>query len=270
VDGFTLTVAGAAPYGDPCGDFQITSVVDSKTLDVESREFIPWYSGMSPSFWMVRKNQLTLSGVPGGTALPGPNGEVTVDSDEVHIGGMTDIYARGASADQGVLTLSSVTDDEPLLAGVEAMKYPSVGTVTGVQLNDLVLGTDYFTDDATFEALDTAKDKGLVLQLLDGDAGSYTILDVLQVNGQAPIILTDPAPAGYPLNQRWRLVDVMDIDLSTPRETKLSGGDLLVVNGHPLAKVPSVAVPVPPSTRRSASEVVMPAVLKKRLSSRMP
>lgn len=242
VDGFTLTVAGSAFLSGSCLDMQVTKVIDYRTIEVDGQVFKPWYSTIPDSYWMLRRNQLTISGVAGGTELPGPNGEVTVQSDEVHIGGMTDMYIRGATVDQGVLVLEAVTDDAPLLTGTKAMRYPSgAGPYTGFKLTDLRLGTNYAMGDTAYTAIDEAKDKGLSLQLMDGDAGSYRILDVVQptLAGDSPAIITDPAPVGYPLAQRWRLLDELDIDLSAPKETKISGGDLFTVQGNALAQIPS-------------------------------
>ena len=240
VDGFTLSVAGSALLSGTCMDLTVLRVIDAHTLEVEDQVFKPWYSSISSSFWMLRRNELTISGVEGGTALPGINGDVVVESDKVHIGGMTDIYIRGTTVDQGVLALAAVTDDAPLLLGTSATRYPAgAGPWTGFSLEDFVLDDNYLSGDAIYMAIDGAKDKGLCLQLMDGDAGSYRILDVLQLPGESPVILTDPIPVGYPLNQRWRLLDTLDIDLTNPKETKLSGGDLLTVQGNKLAQIPS-------------------------------
>jgi hypothetical protein len=240
VHGYSLTVAGTALLTGSTADLPITAVIDSQTVEVSTSSLKPWYTGITYSFWMLRKNELTISGVPGGTALPGVNGEVVVESGEVHIGGMTDIFVRGATTDQGSITLSAVTDDAPLLQGIAAARSPvGAGPWDGFILADLVLGTNYLDSDAVYTALDRAKDEGRTLQIMDGDAGSYRILDVLQITGQSPVITTEPAPAGYPLSQRWKLLDTLDIDLRSPRETKLTGTDLFTIQGHPLAQVTS-------------------------------
>lgn len=242
VKGYAVTVVGADLRSGTSADLHVSRVIDANTLEFEEQFLKPWSAG-SFSYWMLRKDELTVSGVEGGTELVGPNGEVTVESGVVHIGGMTDVYIRGASSDRGLLTLTSVTDDEPLLSGTQGVRYPSVGTVTGFQMSDYVLGPsgNYSVDDAIYVAFDTAKDKGLVLQVMDGDAGSYRILQVIQSVGSSPIILTDPAPLGSPIEQRWRMLDEIDINLISPKETKLSGGDLFTVQGNPTAQIPSVA-----------------------------
>lgn len=241
VVGYAVTVVGADLRSGSSADLHVRRVIDAKTLEFDEQFLKPWHAG-SFSYWMLRKNVLTVSGVEGGTELTGPNGEVTVNSNTIHIGGMTDVYVRGAGTDQNILILGAVTDDEPLLNGTKGMRYPGVGTPTGFQLTDYVLGPsgNYSVDDDTYKAFDTAKDKGLTLQLMDGDVGSYRILAVSQVVGDSPIIVTDPAPLGSPLEQRWKMLDELDIDLRTPKETKLSGGDLFTIQGNKIAQVPSV------------------------------
>jgi hypothetical protein len=243
VKGFTLTIAGEALLSGSVVDAVVSKVIDSKTVEIEAQLLRPWYHTITYSYWMLRRNELTLSGVAGGTQLEGPNGAVTIESDTVHIGGMTDICIRGTDVDQGVLTLESVTDDAPLLSGVKAVVHGTSPDFDGFVLQDLTLGPtgNYLDTSDIYKALDTAKDRGVSLQIMDGDAGSYRILGVTQLPGTSPIIFTDPAPQGYPLTQRWRMLDTIDVDLTLPKETKLTGADLMTVQGAQLAVVGSVA-----------------------------
>lgn len=239
--GFTLTVVGKAFLSGVCADLPVIRVVDAHTLEVAEQVFKPWYSNVLPSYWMLRRNTLSISGIEGGTLLTGTNGEVVVESGKVHIGGMTDIHVRGTSLDQSVLVLDAVTDDEPLLSGNLAERYNNGGSSwLGFTLTDLTLGGNYLIGSDTFIALDAAKDRGLSLQIMDGDVGSYRILDVIQAVDLSPVIITDPAPVGYPLDQRWKILDTLDLNLRVPRETKLLGADLFTVQGNPLAQIPSV------------------------------
>lgn len=242
VSGFTLTVVGAGVLASQeyVGDLSVQKVIDARTLEVSTSAFKGWYATAPLAYWMLRTNQLTVSGVPGGTELP--EGEFTLESGVVHIGGMTDIYVRGAELDKGVLTLHAVTDDEPVLLGVSAVTHfignPAVPD--GFILQDYVLGSvGYQINGTIWRVLDTAKDLDVVLHVLDGDVGAYRILQVIQVAGQSPVLITDPPPAGTPVGQRWRLVDNVNVDLVVPKETKQSGMDLMTVQGHALATIPS-------------------------------
>ena len=237
VDGFTLSIASSILLENaPCGDFTITAVIDMDTLEVDTAGMIPWHTGVTPAYWAVRKNQLTLSGVPGGTELPTSTGLVTVLSDQVHIGGMTDIYVRGNTMDQGAIVYTEITDEMPLLSGINATCDNTDNTVT---LCDYTLGVNYYRGDSTYQAIDGAKDNGWSLQTIGDNAASFRIIESEQPDGGHPVFIvsTVPDPVDH---QRWRLLDKIDIDLVIPKEVRLSGGDMYTLQGQPAAIIPSV------------------------------
>jgi hypothetical protein len=212
-------------------DLKVKRVVSATVLDLEEQVL---QVGLSNKAWTLRKSELTLSGIPGGILFPDtPDGRVSVPDDQVHIGGATDIFVRGADLDTGTLVLSSVVDDDPLLSGQQLDIIDALGNVT---LDDLVLGVNYAVDDETYEALESAV--GLTIQILDPPvAGSYRVLSVTHTPGSSPTLLLTPPPS-FPIAAtfRWRLLDELDIDLVEPKETKVAGSDLEVVQGQDLVE----------------------------------
>lgn len=222
---FVLTVFFA--FGGPpfVRDLPIKSVVSTTILDVEYQVLLPSYTARA---WMIRKKELTLSGIPGGILFPdSANGTVTIPDGEVHVGGLYDMSVRGSDFDNGTLVLDSVTDANPAASGTQLEHLPA----NQVRLDDLVLGTTYAIGDATYEALADSKQFGFTLQILNGPtAGDYRVIDVLQVTGAQPVVTLTPGLSGPPLLKfRWRLVDVIDVDLVEPKDTRVSGSDLQTI-----------------------------------------
>lgn len=213
----------------PARDVAVKTVVSSNTLELADQIIPIAQTGIT---WELRKNELTLSKIPGGILFPdGPNGEVTVPDGEIHVGGMTDIYLRGTVLDTSTLAISNVTDDDPLLSGVLSQ---SAGA-SQVELGDYVLspglGANYVSGDATYQLLASLPTANVALQIVTGPAaGTYRIQSVNQTPGASPVItIVGTIPVFSPV--RWRIVDVIDIDLNEPKETRLSGNDLDTLQG---------------------------------------
>lgn len=227
--GYVLTLHAAFPLGSLplVRDLHVRRVVDALTLDLEE-QVLSFTATARP--WVLRKSELTLSGIPGGILFPNTaDGMVTIPNNQVHIGGTTDIYVRGQDFDAATLILADIVDDAPLLSGYAA----SVLLATALRLNDLVLGTNYAVGDATFTALANAGAQNLSIQVLDPpNAGSFRILAVTQTPGFAPILTITPPVTVVPGNFRWRISSSLFIDLLEPKETKVRGSDLRTVQGQ--------------------------------------
>lgn len=232
VSGYTLTLVNAFPAGSlpVIRDLDVLTVVDAQTLDLS--EQVLSYTATNIA-WMLRKDTLTLSGIPGGILYPNtPDGTLTVPSNQIHIGGATDVFVRGAAYDSGTLTITDIVDDQPLLSGVDS----TPDSATLLNLLDLVLapgaGGNYSQGDATYEALASAPENNLSIELLDPpNAGTYRILSVLQTAGASPVLTVTPALTTGPFTSRWRISSSIFIDLVTPKETKIAGADLRTVQG---------------------------------------
>jgi hypothetical protein len=223
---FVLTVMLAYAGPPLIRDLPISRVLDAQTVEVRDAVFLPFYSGRP---WMLRKSELTLSGIPGGLLFPDTaNGTVAIPNGEVHVGGLFDVSVRGSSFDSSTLVLDSITDASPATSGIDLV-FTSADTV---RLNDLTLGNafgdNYAVGDDIYNALVNAQQFGYTLQILDGiAAGDYRVTQVTQVLSSHPLLQIFPAPVVTPsTSARWRLVDVIDIDLLEPKDTRVSGSDL--------------------------------------------
>jgi len=231
---YVLTVMFAFDGTPLIRDLPILKVIDSVTLDVVDQAFLPYYTQRP---WTLRKQELTLSGIPGGILFPDTAaGTVSIPDNEVHVGGHYDVSVRGSSFDSSSLVLDNITDADPAAAGVSLVFVSD----SVVQLNDLILGNspgdNYAIGDDTYLALYYAQQYGYTLQILDGiAAGDYRVTAQVQLFGASPQLTISPAvtdavaaavsiPPGIPA--RWRLVDTIDIDLTEPKDTRISGTDL--------------------------------------------
>lgn len=224
--GFVLTLYNAFGAFPPLvRDLEITRVVSNTVLEVADQVVLPSATNKA---WCLRKRELELSGIPGGILFPDSEaGTVAVEANKIHIGGCTDILVRGADFDTASLVLDVIADDDPILKGVE------LELATGPKLMELVLGTDYQVDDATYEALEKARLEQYTFEILSGvAAGVYRVLDVVQTIGQPAALTLDPTPLTPAGQFRWRLLDVIDIDLVEPKETRVTSTNGVTVQGE--------------------------------------
>lgn len=221
VSSYVITVFNCYSGPPYARDLAVRRVISSSVLEVEEQVMLPFYTGRS---WSLRKRELTLSGIPGGILFPDTSaGTVTVPDGEIHVGGHCDVSVRGNSFDSATLVLENVTDANPAASG-ELLQCSGPGMVT---LVDLVLGTNYAVDDPTYTALADARQYGFTLQILAGvNAADYRVLDVIQAFGSSPVVTLDVAISAIAGSYRWRLVDVIDVDLVEPKDTRVSGIDL--------------------------------------------
>jgi hypothetical protein len=227
--GFVFTGFGLFPSGSlpTVRDMNVMTVIDQYTLDMT--EQIMQIDQLGVGF-TLRQNTLTLSGIPGGIIFPNqPDGTVQIPNGTIHIGGCTDIYVLDPSIITTQLIITDIFDDEPVLQGVKL----NILSTTEVQLNDLVLGTNYSINDPTYLALANAPTSNLSIQILDPpDAGGYRITSVVQGLGSSPVLTILPALSTVVSgNFRWTLSDSIYIDLLEPKETRVSGSDLRTILG---------------------------------------
>jgi hypothetical protein len=228
ISDFTLTLFDAfPPQAVPVvRDLTVRAVVDGRTLEVNEQVL---QLGAANKAWSLRKQELSLSDIPGGIVFPDrPDGTLSLPSNQVHIGGATDIFVRGVDVDAATLVLTSIADESPLLQGQRLQ----VISPSSVALGDVRLGVDYAPGDGTYRALGEAPTAGTSLEILDAPiAGSYRIAQVQQAPGAAPILTVTPPLLSVPGTFRWRLLDVLDIDLVEPKEIRIAGTDLVSVQG---------------------------------------
>lgn len=232
VSSYVVTVFGVFDDGSFAKDLHIETVIPNNGT-TSSVDFVEQSMKLSTStsvIWILRRRTLTLSSIPGGIIFPqGPLGTVTVKDDEVHIGGATDVHVGGSAFDQSTLVLDSLADNEPEAQGSDAV----VIAGTFIQLNDHVLGTDYLVTDPLFQLFKNAGRNGMTVQLLDNvNGGAYRVVSVTQTTGSPAVLLTDPRPATVSAAEvRWKLLGDINVELTDPRETIVTGVDLTTVQG---------------------------------------
>lgn len=225
--GFTLTVRDE--------DYPIVEVIDDQHIRVTSPltieqagqvppplpELPELPDGLSNEPFYIRKNMLTLSDIPGGIINPnGPNGEIIIYNDEVHIGGCADFYVRGVSSETEEIVIEALTDESPLYEGED------LETVVGSLPTDIV----------RVNALTSLVEQGvktthsLIIET-GGDAGSYQILKVAP-RGFAYELQVYPAPTNVATGLRYRIVNEIDVNLAEPKNPRGSGTDLKTVLGN--------------------------------------
>jgi hypothetical protein len=219
-----LTVFGSFAAGRAM-DIPVRSILSASSLELEESK-IPY--GAADLTWSLRSRELKLSRVPGGILLPDETGLATVPADSTHVGGMFDVYARGASLSDVALVLTDVRDDAPILQGKEL-----AGSGGLVQLTDLVLGVNYQPGDSTYLALQEAVAERYVLELEPGTAseGLYDILSVQQQLGASPVVQLYTLLPFDETSADWRLLDKINVSLTDPKVTRHRGSDLQTVQG---------------------------------------
>lgn len=223
--GWIITIFEAYGTSELVRDLRVRRVVSSTDIDVEE-QVLSLSSAVGELRWTLRRRELTLSGIPGGIVFPNTAAsELVVPEDIVHVGGMVDTYIRGSDFDEGTFTIDLVTDDDPTLLGVGA----TVAAFSGSNAvhTGVFRGTDYDTGDAVDESLDAAVRFGYTIQLQEGpNAGNYRVIGRALVDNQV-VLRVDPVPALVDgTARRWKLFDVINVDLLNPRETRVTGTDL--------------------------------------------
>jgi hypothetical protein len=203
-------------------DMPVARVIDQHTIEVVDQVLKP---GAAAKAWALRKFELTLSGIPGGIIFPdSPTGTVKVTSDEVHIGGATDMLVRGISLDTASLFVDIAYDDTPLYSGTKAEIAVVFGT-TIVGLTDYTLGTNFNAYDQTGKDFADAAKYGWSLEILTGPAaGVYRVMTYLTASpGDVVVYTLQPTPPVAPGLFEWRLSYEVHIDLVEPKQTRVSG-----------------------------------------------
>lgn len=172
----------------------------------------------------VRRLILTISDIPGGIINPtGISGTVSIATDEVHIGGISDFYVRGTELEEEELVIEAVSDEEPLMEGL-GLKTVVAGLPADVVEDASLLSTNDFL------AKKVKTGMTLVIETDAGNAGAYQIIKVAP-GGNARRLQIDPAPGSTVTDQRYKIVDDIDVNLLEPKTLRGSGDDLKTTLG---------------------------------------
>lgn len=173
--------------------------------------------------WALREKKLTISGIPGGIALPDTSlGSLSLPSDSVHVGGKTDIFVAG-EVEVSSAQIAGLSDEEPIARGFAAQ------TQAGEIAGDVILLADISSE------LVALIQGGMSLVLSEGsDAGAYRILEVLTGPNAVRV---DAEMTGVQSNLAWKIVDELDVDLIQPKNVLLEGSDLILAAGSDIVLV---------------------------------
>lgn len=193
-------------------DAEILEVVSGTEVRIDAE--VPL--SVATVFWSLRRRQLTISDIPGGISLPDTaDGEITITSDSVHIGGKTDVYVAGPS-DEASATITGLSDESPAARGTKA----STNATTLVTIP----GADWIPVEPVETLMTFVLEEGV-------DAGSYQIREITSV-GPDIVLRLDSTMTGTQSNLNWKIVDDIDQELTSPKDIKITGSDLLTVAGN--------------------------------------
>jgi len=201
----------------PNSDLLIESVVGThelklvagNELDIDTDSLI----------WSVRKKEITISDIPGGIIFT-EDESISIQSDEIHIGGCSDFFVRGVSVDEETLDLTAISGESSVTKG------------TGLSA-DTTLSHFVRHEGKNFVTAGVKVGHSLIIE--DGiNAGTYTLLRVGEKPSAAPGAATEYLQVDPPITStesglRYRVVDTIDIDLVEPKTIRGEGTDGQVI-----------------------------------------
>ena len=150
--------------------------------------------------------KLTISGIPGGVLRDG----LEVDDNEVHIGGHYDVWVRPTQGNSASISLDTLTDEDPLLAGATLRTLGASVTPNVVESTDITLD---WVELGVLAGMHLAIDQGV-------DQGTYRILAVTELQ---LVLDTDLSSTDSGLN--FRVIDELTVDLVEPKDLKIPYGE---------------------------------------------
>jgi len=227
VEGFMLTLQNADyPVLEVISDefLKIGAALDPGLPPVDPVPHPDMPDGLSSQQFYVRKSVITISDIPGGLVSPdGVSGVVEISDGEVHIGGCTDFYVRGTGLEEEELVIEAVSDESPLMEGLN-LDTKKAGLPADI-VEDLSLAV---TSD--FLGQKVRVGMTLVIETDAGNAGAYQIVKVAP-GGNALRLQVDPEPGSTVTGQRYKIVDEIDVNLLEPKTVRGSGSDLVTILG---------------------------------------
>lgn len=219
--GFYITLV----YFNPTAiikDVAVTRVVSDTDILVDYE--IPGFPLLV--HWALRRKELTISSIPGGITMPDtPEGDLILRSDEVHLGGKTDVYVAGA-VEAETVAIEGISDEEPFARGSNAQTQGSTGGSEAlVLINDPPGGGAAFAMALSDGFYSLVLDEGV-------DAGAYDIRAVTYLSPTQVELRVSALMTGTAANLLWKVVDEINIELTEPKDIKLLGSDLAVVAGN--------------------------------------
>lgn len=211
-------------------------------------QFLQFFAQMTPA-QVMEDVAITVSGIPG--SLPFTNllaQNVTVPNNQVHLGGMTDVYvkaAAGASETTGALRLTpqrvrpdpSSEDADVLFTGTDGSIDPSDASA--------FLSSQLLSELTTLFGLNNTKPYGaldnLVIEILDPPDPSFTpkVVRLLHnIPGGVRVDGTFSPLSNTLVGLAWRVMRSATLDLSEALTVYQEGGDLITVANNTSVQSP--------------------------------
>jgi len=211
VSGWFLTVIYDAGAGLVALDSEIVRVLSATQVEISDEIPVLTAGSSTTVTWMLRQRLLTITDIPGGITLPdSADGTLEITGDEIHIGGKTDVYVAGETED-ATAQITNLSDENPVASGINAI----TNATSVVDLSDSTV-----LQQALFEP-------GMSLVLEEGaDANSYRIL-----TSTGGLLTLDTTMTGSQTNLSWKVVDTIDVELTDPKDIKVTGADLITSGG---------------------------------------
>lgn len=208
-------------------DYQLGEVVGSTQLKINSRytyeDRIP---APQSTRYTIRKREILLSDIPGGILFPDTIGnELSVEPDQVHIGGCSDYYVNGGTQSELTVALDVVADVDPIVKGVIIQTYD--GTTAPADRVDVTMTNDQY---------DEIVENKTMLRILDSpgsnNLGTYRIVRKLSFgSGTAQLIISEDLVTPEESGVYGDIIDDIDVELTDPYEIVVEGEDLRTYAG---------------------------------------
>jgi len=221
-------------------DYQLGLVEGTTQLSInasytnEARIIAPITIG---TYWTIRKREILLSDIPGGILFPDTNGnELSVEPDQVHVGGCSDYYVNGGTQTEKTMALDVLADKDPIVKGLFIQTYD--GSTEASDRVDVTMTSDQY-DEITAGVT--------VLRIIDSasgnNIGTYTIVKKISHSaGVAALAIDSDFIAPEESSVYGELVDDIDIELNSPYEIVVEGDDLRTYAGTSIVDTISATI----------------------------
>lgn len=198
----------------PEKEYDILSVIGGSAIRVDGQLRVD-RQAMS---WAIHQKLLRLSDIPGGILFSADAAAIEIQSDEIHIGGASDLYVRGTEIEEAELAVSAISDESPVVRSLKG---------------ETNVADDEFFRDATkdFSALGIKVGWSVVVET-GLDAGTKRILAVGKDPSGADdgtYLQIDPPVTSTAADLRYKIVDDIDINLKEPKTVRGEGDDLQTI-----------------------------------------
>lgn len=227
--GFTTTLG---PVGTDLGYYALTAFLSTGPVDYQLGQVegdtqlsiassltfsdrLP--TGESSVPFTIRKREILLGDLPGGLINPTEAQQVTIQPDEIHVGGCTDIYVIGSSFEDLTLAFDQVASSSPLT------REPQAAT-TATSRSVVLSGISQVIADAVVDGT-------TVLRLVSGaDTGVYRVIASSYASPNLTVTLAE-ALSTTDTGVLFELHNDLSMDLIDPEEVLVSGADMQTFAG---------------------------------------